>query len=296
MLDVRIGTAPVNWNNEDVPDYRPWTALGEMIDQMAAAGYAGTEVSAAFPPDPEGVRRELAARGLAPASTFCAVDLRGEDGARREAELARAEGRAAYVAALGVDVLLVADSGDEQRRAVAGHVGAGDGLDDAAWGRLVAGLDELAGRCARHGVRIAVHNHVGTYIETEVELRRILADADGVSLCYDVGHMLYAGGAVDDVVRLVDDYGPRIRYIHLKDVDMDILSRRRREGLGFHEALRRGIFTEFGSGGMDFARLFAALDRLDYKGWIIVEQDTTRKTPLESAAHNRRYLRDTFGL
>lgn len=193
-------------------------------------------------------------------------------------------------------MLLVAAIGDEHRRAVAGHVGARDGLDDAAWGRLVAGLDELAGRCARHGVRSAVHNHVGTYIETEVELRRILADADGVSLCYDVGHMLYAGGAVDDVVRLVDDYGPRIRYIHLKDVDTDILSRRRREGLSFHEALRRGIFTEFSSGGMDFARLFAALDRLDYKGWIIVEQDTTRKIPLESAAHNRRYLRDTFGL
>ncbi len=298
MLKVTIGTAPVNWNNEDVPDYRPWTPLEDMLDQMAAAGYAGTEVSAAFPPDPARIKRDLAARGLMPASTFCAVNLREDDDERRAVELARAEERAAYVAALGSDVLLVADNGDERRRALAGHVGLGDALDDGAWQRLIGACDELAARCLRHGVRVAVHNHVGTYIETEAELRRLLdgASADRVGLCYDVGHMLYAGGDVDDVLRLVDEYGPRLRYLHLKDVDMDVLARCHRDGLGFHDALRQGVFTEFGTGGMDFARLFAALDRLDYQGWLIVEQDTTRRTPLQSAMHNRSYLRDRFGL
>jgi len=293
MLNVAIGTAPVNWNNEDVPDYRAWTPYLQMLDEMAEAGYTATEFSSHFPEDPLQAKRDLQARGLRPASTFHALNLR--DAGMESSENKRAQDRAAYVQALGSDVLIIADTGDERRLELAGRVRAEDGLDDASWQRLARGLETVADLCAPLGVRIVFHNHVGTYVETELELSRLLdlTDPERVGLCFDVGHMLFGGG---HIMRVMERYGDRVGYVHLKDVDLDTLDRCRRESLGFHQALRLGIFTEFGTGGMDFPRFFEALEARHYSGWIIVEQDTTKKTPLESARVNRAYLRHTFGL
>lgn len=295
MLDVIVGTAPVNWNNRDVPGYRAPTPYLEMLDQMAAAGYAGTEYGEEFPRDRARVERDLTARGLKLASMFYALDLRGDDAARREKEIGHAVATARFLRSMGGDMLIVADSGDARRQAVAGRVDESVALDAASWRRMVEGFVELARRCAAHGVRVTLHNHVGTYVETEEELARVLdaTDPDLLGLCYDIGHMAYAGG---DVQRVVDRYGPRIRYVHLKDVDPAVLAESKREGLSFAGALQRGIFPELGAGMVDFPRFLAALDALDYAGWLIVEQDTTMKTPLESARLNREYLRATFGL
>lgn len=292
-MKARIGTAPVNWNNRDVPDYRPWTPYARMLDEMAAAGYDGTEYGIEFPSDPARVQRDLDRRGLKLASMFCDLNLRDE--ALRAVEIERAEGQARFLTSMGGDVIIIADNGDERRRAVAGRVDGSVALDEAGWASLTAGLHELAGRCAGLGVRVAFHNHVGTYVETKEELSRLLdaTDPDSVGLCYDVGHMLYAGGEVMD---LVGRYGRRIRYVHLKDVDLALRDRCIRERLGFHEALRAGIFPELGAGGVDFAGFLGALDSLDYSGWIIVEQDTTKKSPKDSATLNREYLRTRFGL
>ncbi len=293
MLSVTVGTAPVNWNNRDVPDYRPHTPYERMLDEMAEAGYEGTEYGEEFPTDPRRVRADLDRRGLRLASMFCAMNLR--DDTIAPAEIERAEVIARLLATLGGDVLIAADSGDERRRTVAGRADGSVVLDEEGWRSMVSGLEELARRCSEHGVRLAFHNHVGTYVETEEELARLLdsTDPDRVGLCLDVGHMCYAGG---DVLRITERYGPRITYVHLKDVDERVLERCRREGLGFHDALRLGIFPELGTGAVDFARFLDSLSGLDYTGWLIVEQDTTMRTPLESARLNREYLRREFGL
>ena len=40
---MKIATAPVNWNNNDVQDYRQWTPYPQLLEDMAAADYAATE-------------------------------------------------------------------------------------------------------------------------------------------------------------------------------------------------------------------------------------------------------------
>lgn len=293
MLKATAGTAPVNWNNRDVPEYRPWTPYDEMLDEMAMAGYPGTEIGTEFPEDPARVLADLGKRGLLPASTFCSLNLR--NAAIRGEEIERAVGVARFLKKLGVDIILIADGGDVLRRAVAGHAQEDAGLAAEQWQSVATGLDDLGQRCNQLGVRVAFHNHVGTYIETEGELSRLLTstDAECVGLCFDVGHMVYAGG---DVERIMRDYGGRLRYVHLKDVDPEVLARCRREGLGFHDALRLGIFPEFGKGIVNFDAFFSALDARNYAGWIIAEQDTTAQTPLASAIHNRAFLRDRFDI
>ena len=65
---MRIATAPCNWNNGDIPDFRPYTAPGQMMDEMVEAGYVATEWGPGMPDDPAVVRRladlELRSLGL----------------------------------------------------------------------------------------------------------------------------------------------------------------------------------------------------------------------------------------
>lgn len=284
---MRIGTAPINWNNEDVPDYRPWVPFPTILDEIVRAGYTATEWSRSLPADPAVLGPALQARGLRLVAAFTALDLRAPD--RWAAEIAGALARARFLQRMGAEYLIAADAGDEHRRAVAGRVTPADGLTEAQWASLVEGLHHLAREVRQLGLRLAFHNHVGTYIETAAETARLLdqTDPDLVGWCLDTGHLIYGGG---DVLALLDRYGPRVVYVHLKDVDGAVLAQARAERWDFHTALRRYIFTFLGSGVLPLPALLARLRGLGYDGWVIVEQDTTPIDPTETARRNRAYL------
>ena len=75
----------------------------------------------------------------------------------------------------------------------------------------------------RYGLDIVVHPHADTHIDTEDHVERFLdaTDPDLVNLCLDTGHYAYCGG---DSVKLIETYGERIGYLHLKQVDPEILA------------------------------------------------------------------------
>ena len=56
---MRIATAPVNWNNPDVPEYRAWLPYGRMMDEFVEAGYDATEWGPGMPEDPAELKVEL---------------------------------------------------------------------------------------------------------------------------------------------------------------------------------------------------------------------------------------------
>ena len=51
--DMRIATAPVNWNNFDLPEWRPTVPFPKILDLMSEAGYRSTEYDRSFGTDPE---------------------------------------------------------------------------------------------------------------------------------------------------------------------------------------------------------------------------------------------------
>ena len=63
---MRIATAPVNWNNPDVPEYRAWLPYEQMMDEFVEAGYDATEWGPGMPEDPA----ELKARWTRAAWTW----------------------------------------------------------------------------------------------------------------------------------------------------------------------------------------------------------------------------------
>ena len=56
---MRIATAPVNWNNPDVPEYRAWLPYAQMMDEFVEAGYDATEWGPGMPEDPAELKEAL---------------------------------------------------------------------------------------------------------------------------------------------------------------------------------------------------------------------------------------------
>ena len=76
---MRIATAPCNWNNGDIPDFRPYTAPGQMMDEMVEAGYVATEWGPGMPDDPAVVRSEMSRRGLEMVGAFVRLGYRDRE-------------------------------------------------------------------------------------------------------------------------------------------------------------------------------------------------------------------------
>src|SRR5437588_733629 len=64
MTGMHVGTASVNWGFDPLYDWTVTPAFDRLLDEMAACGYEGTEISYHFPMDVTLLRDELARRGL----------------------------------------------------------------------------------------------------------------------------------------------------------------------------------------------------------------------------------------
>lgn len=291
---MKVGTAPINWNNDDLRDLRPEMPFEAVLDAMVDAGYSGTEIGYNYPDDPAVLGAALAERGLDLSGAYHWVRLADAE-ADRTLEIEQALGTASKLRALGARTLIVADRLTPERAAVAGRADGPDAprLTEAGWTLLVDGLHELAARLAELGVKLAYHPHVGTYVETQQEMDTLLERTDPglVGLCLDVGHLAYAGG---DPLLAVQQHAARVRYVHLKDVDPDVLEVCRREQVGFLDALRRYVFTELGEGRAQVREVVQQL--AGYDGWLVVEQDTAPGNPTETARRSREYLRHELGV
>ena len=295
MTGIQVGTAPVNWNNGDLPGWRTPTPFPQILDEMAAAGYAGTEHDRQFPDDSATLRAALAERGLALCASYQWLRLSAETGI--EADLSALDAILDMLVAVGCDTLIVADAMTPERIALAGRIPADGsaGLDDTGWVRLSENLTRVASRAAARGVRTCYHNHVGSYVESPGECARLidLLPGTGGVLCFDTGHYAYGGGDPTEFVREQSDL---IGHLHLKDVDPDILAQARREGWSFIDALREIVFCPFGTGMVDILAIVRALQAAAFDGWVVVEQDTCLGDPTERATAHRSYLRSCCGI
>src|SRR6476646_1498995 len=161
MTRFKIGTAPVNWGLDPHYTWLRQPPYDEVMAEMAQAGYAATELGYNFPSEPAVLKTAAARHGLELASRFCPLSFTRPE--RLEAELDALEATARLLAAIGVQMLIVADAGDEQREALAGQL---DRLPElqlssAQWRALADTLHRAADRVAPLGVSLAFHNHAG---------------------------------------------------------------------------------------------------------------------------------------
>jgi inosose dehydratase len=273
-------------------------AYARVLDEMVQSGYAGLELGdwGFLPTDPEILRCELGERGLTLLGAFVPVAL--SIPARLEAGVEAALRAAALLAAVEGStplVILSDENGSEPTRTFhAGRIRAEHGLSAAGWKNFAAAVERVARTVRdRTGLHTVFHHHCAGFVETPAEIERLLqlTDPELLGLCLDTGHLRFGGG---DPQELLDRHGERVRHVHFKDHDPDVASRARRERWDYFASVHHGVFCELGRGDVDFPGIAAALRRVGYRGWIVVEQDVLpgMGSPLESASANRRYLRE----
>ena len=290
LASCPIGCVPIVWNNADLTDLAPEVVVDDILDAYVRLGYAGTQHGRGLP---EG--RELAdllgGHGLRFAELYSALPATANGLASRADATARRD--LDRLVAAGGEVLVVALDGSPERDAVSGRVNGIDGAPrwpDAAFDELASLLEQLV-VAAPAGVRVAFHPHTATWIEAPDEVEALAARlrATAAGLCLDVGHYLVGGG---DPVEAIGRYAEQIMHVHAKDVDPAVLARLRAGEMdGFAGAVRERIFTELGNGVLDLAGMVEALDRIGYRGWLMVEQDSSWLAPSEAAAVGIRTLR-----
>jgi inosose dehydratase len=304
---MRIGNAPCSWGTLEFAglageriDY------AQMLDELRATGYAGTELGdwGFMPTDPALLRNALGGRELSLINAFVPVPLRDpyahDEGVADALRVARLLAAGAPPDGAGQRPLLVladANGTDPARTLYAGRVTPEMGLDPEDWTIVAAGAERIAWAVAEEtGLRTLFHHHCAGFIETPQEIDRLMAltDPDLLGLVLDTGHLVYGSGGADGRLPLgyLHQHAARIGLVHLKDCHADIASRARREEWDYFTAVRQGVFCELGQGGVDFPALVEELRRIDYSGWVVVEQDVLpgMGTPRQSAERNRAYL------
>jgi inosose dehydratase len=274
-MTLRLASGPVSWGVDfaDVAGNPPWDVV---LDGIAAAGYAGTELGP-LGYLPAHLAGELRARDLTLVAGFLFEPLC--DPAHRAALLATARRVAARVAMTGGRFLLLIDLPSAGRTRTAGRSEAAPRLAADERAVLDRHLAELARIAAGHGLRALVHPHAGGHIEFEDEIDAL---PDAVGLCLDTGHCRYAGLDPTEAYRRWSD---RVAHLHLKDIALD------RVQDDFWSTVRAGAFRPLGAGDVDFGELLGTLEREGYAGWLTIEQDRVPGgDPVADLVAGRRHL------
>lgn len=149
----------------------------------------------------------------------------------------------------------------------------GEGLrgDFAALG---AALNRIAVGVRAAGMRLAYHNHNFELREqggkTGLDVLVETTDPTAVGFELDCGWVHKAGR---DPLTQMRRLAGRLPVIHVKDVAAD------------------GDWAEVGQGVIDYTPIVAAAPSLGVE-WLIVEQDTTKRPPLESIGMSIKWLRE----
>ena len=117
-------------------------------------------------------------------------------------------------------------------------------LTDEQWERLGKGHDQLGkALLEEYGVHQQFHTHADSHVGTYKETVRLLevTNPEYTNLCLDTGHFAYYGG---DNLKLIAAHPERIGYLHLKQVDTDLLFDVLKNDVPFATAVSQGIMTE----------------------------------------------------
>jgi inosose dehydratase len=261
---MKIGHQTYSWEMQGAS----WRGSpGDIMDMVAAAGYAGVEFSNVmignYGERPAEFLEALRRRNLA-AAAFAYARAGFTDPAGWDQDLAGAERALRFAAHLGVPLALAGPSTDSpggEREKVA---------------QACRFYNEVARRGRAQGVVVAVHphSHHSSLALDAGQYDTLLAATEESGLMFnpDTGHIIRGG---QDPAACFRRHLGRIVHVHLKDVDAG------------------GRWQPLGAGVCDFRSVIEVLREGGYQGWLVSEEESDavlRDLPGAMAA-NRAFLR-----
>ena len=236
--EIHFGYASITWNGDD----------RQAVDDIAAVGFHGIQLRSnaiAEFGSPAAVRDLLAQKELKLVALSSGELVSDPSGAKKS--VGEHAAHAKFLRDAGGLYLQVLDSRPKGRNAIP---------DD--FKHLGKALTELGKRTADLGIPLGYHNHMGSLGEKPEELDQVLSAADPryVKLELDIAHYFQGGG---DPVKAIEKYSDRLLFMHIKDVERPTQHSYR--------------FVELGRGLVDVPAVFEALNKMNFRGWAIVELD-----------------------
>jgi sugar phosphate isomerase/epimerase len=128
----------------------------------------------------------------------------------------------------------------------------------------------------QYDIRIAIHNHgpEDPLWPSPLDIFKLVKNFDPrIGCCIDVGHTVRAG---TDVVEAINAVGPRLFNMHVKDLS-DFKSKESQVAVG------RGL--------MPIREIFAALAKINYKGFVDLEYEIQEDDPMPGVIESIAYMR-----
>lgn len=250
---------------------RPWglernrNDISGILSEIAETGYDGFEIGAQHLDldHPSAFQRLLDAHGL----DVVGVHVGGEiyDPKSVAKALANLELAVEFAAAVGASFLPFSGKLKEDK-------------SKAEMRNQAESLNKIGALAKDAGLTLAYHNHFWEIQDGAAELHYLMEHTDPVvvSFCLDVAWVYRGGGnPVAIVTEMLEKQ--RIGYFHFKDTTED-------------------EWKELGRGVVDLPAIMRVIEDHGYDGWLVVEQDETKREPVESARISRDYLRETLNV
>lgn len=297
MLDknkVKLGIAPIAWTNDDMPDLGAENTFEQCVSEMALAGFTGCEVGNKYPRDTAVLKKALELRGMQICNAWFSSFLTTKPYEEVEKDFIE---HITFLKEMGAKVVGMSEQGHSIQGTDKPIFEAKYVMNDEEWDTLCTGINKLGKVAKDMGIKLCFHHHMGTVVQTEEEIDRLMANTDPelFGLLFDCGHLAYCG---EDYMSVLNKYADRIRHVHLKDIRPEKVEQVKREHLSFLQGVRLSTFTVPGDGVIDFKPIFDVLEKTGYEGYVLVEaeQDPAIANPLEYAIKARKYIAEKAGL
>ena len=251
---LTIGTNPDAFGIWSPEDQRRFPA-SDWLDAVAATGYRSVELGPMGYLGPHGrhIRNELRRHHLELTAGYLSrltPDHKDRATAlRRLREAARitADAGGRFILAIAAFYRDASDTPTGPRT-----------FTDLDWNNFVALIEDVARIASNEfGLQTVFHPHVDTAVETPEHIERFMScTSERVGLCLDTGQVNYRGSSPAELLRR---WGPRVRYVHLRDLDPEATTLARVADLPFETAVRTGLFCDPGSGLVDFVEFRRAV-------------------------------------
>lgn len=275
-MAVRIGISPIAWQNDDLPDLTRNYTMEQALQESRKIGYSGVERGQRMPQDTEGLRIYLENNGLALCGGWCSGGLLARS---IEDEKTAMRQQLEQFRALNSPCMVYSECSNTVQGAQDIPLKNRPKLSKDEIAAYAKKLSEVAKWAKDEGMPLAYHHHMGSIIEAEADLDALMDNSsDELSLCFDTGHLAFAGG---DVMAVLNRWSHRVLHVHYKDIRKSIVEKTWAEDMSFLDAVIAGAFTVPGDGAIDFLEVTQALKSMDYHGWIVVEaeQDPEKANP-----------------
>ena len=280
---MNLAVNPLQWlaTDDGWLDFGKAPPLTDALEKTSRAGFKAimTDVPAGMT-----VREYRALLGrydTVPAPGYYSSPL--EDADQRDELVREAERRADVHRELSLTEMFVAARMSPDGRRVA-RPAQGVDADEGRLGEIARTLTAIGTATRERGVTACLHQHVGSWVESEAELEWLLErlDPDVVALGPDTGHLAWARIEPVDFVRRHRD---RVRSLHVKDIRLGVADRSHDDSKSYREVVQDGLWVEPGRGDIDLRAIFDEL-RGGSCAWAIIEVDSPDlPSPDESIAY-----------